>query len=186
MRQYQRLIGVLVFIGLLLAIVQFSGLRQHFSLAFLQQVLQAHQGLGLLLFVLLFVLGNFILLPGWLFLAAAVLTLGPLWGGLATYLAALASCLATFLFIRWLGGDALRRFEGRWAVRIFARLDAYPLQSVALLRTLFQTAPALNYALAITGIPLRQYALGTVLGLPLPIALYCLFFDYLGHALKIG
>ena len=186
MRQYQRLIGVLAFIGILLAIVQFSGLRQHFNLAFLQQVLLAHQGLGLLLFVLLFVLGNFILIPGWLFLGAAVLTLGPLWGGLATYLAALVSCIATFLLIRCLGGDVLRRFEGRWAVRIFARLDAKPMQSVAVLRTLFQTAPALNYALAMTGLPLRQYILGTVLGLPLPIALYCLFFDYLSHAFKLS
>jgi len=32
---------------------------------------------------------------------------------------------------------------------------------------------------------LRHYMLGTLLGLPLPIALYCLFFDTLAHLLKI-
>jgi hypothetical protein len=30
------------------------------------------------------VLGNLVQIPGWIFLAAAVLTLGRFWGGLAT------------------------------------------------------------------------------------------------------
>ena len=42
-----------------------------------------------------------------------------------------------------------------------------------------QTLPALNYALALSGLRLRHYVLGTLLGLPLPIAVYCVFFDYL-------
>jgi uncharacterized membrane protein YdjX (TVP38/TMEM64 family) len=44
---------------------------------------------------------------------------------------------------------------------------------------LFQTLPALNYALALSGVRFRTYAAGTLLGLPLPIMAYCLFFDYL-------
>ena len=55
------------------------------------------------------------------------------------------------------------------------------MQSVALLRLLFQTMPALNYALAMSGIRLRSYVLGTLLGLPLPIALYALFLQTLAH-----
>ena len=65
------------------------------------------------------------------------------------------------------------------------RLDAQPIRSVVLLRVLFQTVPALNYALALSGIRFRQYLTGTLLGLPLPILLYCLFFDYLARALKL-
>ena len=71
------------------------------------------------------------------------------------------------------------------AVRIFHQLDARPITSVVLLRVFFQTIPALNYALALSGIRLRHYMVGTLLGLPLPIALYCLFFDTLAHLLKI-
>jgi uncharacterized membrane protein YdjX (TVP38/TMEM64 family) len=44
--------------------------------------------------------------------------------------------------------------------------------------------PALNYALALSGVRFRTYLLGTLLGLPLPIALYCLFFDYLAMLLN--
>ncbi len=56
----------------------------------------------------------------------------------------------------------------------------------SLLRVVFQTVPALNYTLALSGVRARDYLIGTSLGLPLPIALYCLFFDYLAKALKIG
>jgi uncharacterized membrane protein YdjX (TVP38/TMEM64 family) len=86
--------------------------------------------------------------------------------------------------VRLLGGNALRGFQGPLAQRIFARLDTHPVQSVALLRLLFQTVPALNYALAMSGIRLRDYVIGTLLGLPLPIALYALFFQTLAGWLK--
>ena len=32
----------------------------------------------------------------------------------------------------------------------------------------------------------RKYLVGTMLGLPLPIMLYCLFFDYLAKTLHIA
>lgn len=183
---YRRLLSVAAFLLLLFAVLEISGLRQHFSLAFLQQQILAHKLTGLLLFILLFALGNLIQVPGWIFLAAAVLTLGKTWGGLATYLAASLSCIFTFLTIRLIGGDALRQFKSPLATRIFERLDRHPLQSVIALRILFQTVPVLNYSLALSGIRFRHYLAGTLLGLPLPIAVYCLLFDslagLLGHA----
>jgi uncharacterized membrane protein YdjX (TVP38/TMEM64 family) len=184
-RRFQRLIAVVVFLVVLLLIFEFSGLRGNFNLAFMRGVIEQHRVGGLLLFTLLFSLGNLIQIPGWVFLAAAVLTLGRLWGGLVTYAAAVASCALTFLTIRALGGDALRQFRNRMAVRILAELDAHPIRSVALLRLLFQTAPALNYALSMSGIRFVGYLTGTLLGLPIPIALYCIFFDDLAMLLHI-
>lgn len=185
MARYGRLVAVLLFLGLLLGTFELSGLRQHFSLEFLQQRILEHRISGLLIFVLLFALGNLVQIPGWVFLAAAVLTLGRTTGGLATYVAASISCVVTFLLIRMLGGDALRRLDSRIAERIFRHLDARPIASIVLLRVLFQTVPALNYALAMSGVKFRNYLIGTLLGLPLPIAVYCLFFDYLARALRI-
>jgi uncharacterized membrane protein YdjX (TVP38/TMEM64 family) len=185
MQQYKRLFAVILFLGLLLAVFELSGLRGHFSLEFLQQRIAENRVSGLLIFVLLFALGNLIQIPGWLFLAAAVLTLGRSWGGVATYVAASISCVLTFFAIRMVGGDALRQLKSRTAMRILGQLDAQPLRSVVLLRVLFQTVPALNYALALSGIQFRQYLIGTLLGLPVPIALYCVFFDYLARMLKL-
>lgn len=168
-------------LALLWALLHFSGLRAQISVQLLHEALERHPLKGLLLFTGLFVVGNLIQVPGWLFLVAAVVALGPLWGGLATYFAACISCSTTFWAIRWAGGDALRSFGGPLAARLFARLDARPVQSVFVLRLVFQTVPALNYALAMSGLKFRHYLLGTLAGLPLPILLYCLFFDLLAH-----
>ena len=186
MGQYKRLLAVVLFLAILLAAFELSGLRSHFNLEFLRQQILDNRISGLLIFILLFSLGNLIQIPGWVFLGSAVLALGRTWGGLATYVAASISCTFTFFTIRFVGGDALRQMNNKVAIALLRRLDAQPIRSIALLRVLFQTVPALNYALALSGVKFRDYLIGTLLGLPLPIALYCLFFDYLAKALKIN
>ena len=186
MRQHKRLILVVLFLLLLFAFFELSGARAHFTLGFLQQVIREHQSSGLLIFVLAFALGNLIQIPGWIFLAAAVLTLGEMWGGVVTYIAASISCIVTFFTIRFVGGNALRKLDSKLAVNLLSRLDAHPVKSIMLLRMLFQTIPALNYTLAMSGVRFRAYLIGTLLGLPIPIAVYCVFFDSLAKAFKIA
>ena len=185
MNPYKRLLGVLVFFGVLLAVFQFTGLRGHFNLAFLRGAFLAHKLGGVLIFVAMFSLGNLIQIPGSVFLAAAVLALGRVWGGVVTYIAAVMSCAITFLIIRFMGGDALLQLKSRWAQRIMSHLHAQPIRSITLLRTVFQTQPAVNAALAMSGVKFRGYLIGTLLGLPLPIALYCIFFDLLANLLHL-
>ena len=185
MHRYKRLLAVFLFLGLLLAVFELSGLRDHFNLAFLKHQIQENKISGLLIFILVFSLGNLIQIPGWVFLAAAVLALGRTWGGVATYVAASISCVLTFFTIRFVGGDALRQLNNKIAARLLRQLDAHPINSILLLRMLFQTMPALNYALAMSGVKFRNYLIGTLLGLPLPIIVYCVFFDYLAKTLKI-
>jgi len=183
---WRRLLPVAAFLGLLFAIVEFSGLRDHLDLAMLRATLADNPVRGLALFVALFCLGNLAQIPGWLFLAAAVLALGRAAGGLATYLAACSSCMVTYYSVRWLGGDALRQLDSPLARRLLQQLDRRPVAAMVALRTLFQTAPALNYTLALSGVRPRDYLLASLFGLPLPILLYCLFFDYLAMVLNIG
>ncbi|WP_366145358.1 VTT domain-containing protein [Candidatus Accumulibacter sp. ACC007] len=183
---WPRLLAVALFLAVLFAGFELSGLRDHFSLQFLRDQFLHNKLSGLLIFVALFALGNLIQIPGWIFLAAAVLALGRVWGGALTYLAACLSCALTFLSIRLLGGDALRQLNSRIANRLLAQLDARPIRSMVFLRVLFQTVPALNYALALSGVRFHEYMIATLLGLPLPIALYCLFFDFLAHLLRLS
>ena len=131
LRRHQRLIAVVLFLALLLAVFELSGVRGHFNLAFVQQQIQAHRVTGLLVFILLFSLGNLIQIPGWLFLAAAVLTLGRGWGGVATYAAASISCVVTFLVIRFIGGNALRELKSKTAQRLLGRGAGAGAASVA-------------------------------------------------------
>jgi uncharacterized membrane protein YdjX (TVP38/TMEM64 family) len=177
--RYRRLLGLLLFVLALLWIAQASGLRSQLSAQVLQQQLHQHPVSSLALFVLLFALANVAHLPGFVFLAAAVFAFGRLDGGILTYIAAGISCVFTFVTIRLIGGNVAATLKHPFALRLLAQLHAHPVRNVVILRTVFQTLPTLNYALALSGMRLRDYFLGTLIGLPLPIAVYCLFFDYL-------
>nr|WP_295785466.1 VTT domain-containing protein [Rhodoferax sp.] len=184
--RYRRLLTVVLLLAVLFGLVHWTSLQEDFSLAFLRHELADNQWTGLAIFVLLFVIGNLVQIPGWLFLAASVLILGRLGGAVVTYVAAITSCAFTFLTVRWVGGDAVRQLKGKLATRLMTRLHARPIRTIVFLRTLLQTLPALNYALAMSGIPFRQYMVATLLGLPLPIAVYCIFFDSLRRLFNIG
>lgn len=184
-QKYKRLIAVFLFLAILFIGFESTGLREHFNLEYIHQRIEQNRVEGLLLFVALFAVGNLVHVPGWLFLASAVLALGEISGGIVTYIAASIACITTFIVIRLVGDDALRKLDNKIAIKLLAQLDAYPLRSIILLRILFQTVPALNYALALSGVSFRKYVLGTLLGLPLPIAVYCLFFEYLAKAFHL-
>jgi hypothetical protein len=83
MRLPKRLIAVVLFLFLLFAIFELTGFRAHFNLGFLQNTIRDHQASGLLIFVLIFALGNLVQIPGWVFLAAAVLALVSFGAGLS-------------------------------------------------------------------------------------------------------
>jgi uncharacterized membrane protein YdjX (TVP38/TMEM64 family) len=184
--RYHRILTVLAFLLALGLIAHATLLQDEFSVAHLRQVLHANLLSGIAAFVLLFAVGNLMQVPGWIFLASAVVVLGRTTGGFASYLAACTSCVCTFWVVRAIGSDALQRLDSKFAAGLVARLHAHPVRNVALLRTLFQTLPALNYTLALSGIRFRHYLLGTLLGLPLPIALYCVFFNFLAAHLSLG
>lgn len=178
-RNRWRWLAVLLFVALLWAVVEVSGLRGQLGLEAVRQRFAEHVLGGFAVFTALFVLANLVHIPGGFFLAAAVLALGPLWGALTTYAAACISCTVTFVVVRALGADALRELDHPLARRLFDRLDAQPVRSIVLLRLVFHSVPALNYGLALSGVKLRHYVLGTALGLPLPIAVVTLLFDTL-------
>lgn len=69
------------------------------------------------------------------------------------------------------------------AVRMMKTLHSSPIRNMILLRVMFQTMPAWNDGLAMSGISFRHYPIGTLLVLPLPIVLDWLLTDYLGQIL---
>ncbi len=167
-----RLVCILACLLTLALAARALGLDRWFSPALLQSQVREHLALGVLVFVLLFAAGNLMQVPGWVFSSSAVLALGPWWGALLTYVGANLACLSSYLVIRHVGAGGLRALEGRYTQRLFHRLDTRPLQSVTVLRLMFQTVPPLNAALAMSGVPTRPYILGTLIGLPVPILVH--------------
>ncbi len=181
-----RIFALAVMLFLLWSLARFTGLQTFFTRAQLHEVLLGHPVWAVLGFSFLFMAGNLVQVPGLVFLAAAELALGPLWGAALTYFAACLACVSTFAVARTIGGDALRAWDsGALGRRLFAQLDRRPMPAVLGLRLLFQTVPALNYALALSGVRFRHYLWGTLLGLPLPILIYCVFFEQLSACLQL-
>jgi len=173
----KKLLYILTFFVVLYLMMEISGLRSNISPGTIKEIFLHHTILGLFFFCLAYSLGNLVYIPGWIFLVGAVFALGKEWGGMASFLAGLCSATVSFFIIRSVGGTALLSLKNKWANRIFAHLDERPILSVAILRLLFQTLPAINYALALTDLRFRHYIIGTLIGLPLPIFLYCYFFE---------
>ena len=173
----KKLLFIVGFFAAVFLVVEITGLRTQLSPDVIRRIFEEHIVVGLVLFCLAFSVGNLLYVPGWVFLVGAVFALGKEWGGMATFMAGLCSSTISFYIIRHLGGTALRSLNHRWADKIFMQLDERPVISVTLLRLLFQTLPALTYALALADIRFRHYFWGTFLGLPIPIFLYCYFFD---------
>ncbi len=173
----KKLLYIVAFFVALYLMMEISGLRSQIAPGAIKEIFLRHTVLGLFFFCLAYSVGNLVYIPGWIFLVGAVLALGKEWGGMASFLAALCSATISFFIIRSVGGTALRSLNNKWADRIFSHLDQRPIISVAILRLLFQTLPAINYALALTDLRFRHYMIGTLIGLPLPIFLYCYFFE---------
>ncbi len=172
-----RLVLVAAFLLSLSLIAYAFDLKESFNLEAIKILFMDNLLIGISIFVGLFVIGNFIQIPGLIFLAAAVLTLGKVHGGIVTYLAAITSCMVSFFVIRAIGGQALTNLKFAWANKIFNQLGNYPIRSIFILRSVFQTQPLLNYSLALSNVKFRDYLIGTIIGLPLPITVYCLFID---------
>lgn len=181
MKRYSRLLAVGLLLALIWAAAEFSGLKEHLNAQVLRDAFNHNRLTGVLIFTVMFAVGNLAHIPGTIFLVAAVVALGPVWGGMATYAGACTSCVVTFLVIRPVGANAIRQFRNQIFTRVLARMDAHPMRSVLLLRLLFQTLPTLSYALALSGVHFRDYLLGTLLGLPLPILIYSVFFETLAR-----
>src|SRR5262249_28708493 len=94
-------------------------------------------------------------------------------------LGALVSATISFSVVRALTGQALAEVQLPLLGRLLRVIDDRPVMTVALLRLIFQTAPPLNYALAMTAVRWRDHFIGSFIGLPLPVTVMAFLFDRL-------
>jgi uncharacterized membrane protein YdjX (TVP38/TMEM64 family) len=125
---------------------------------------------GVAVFVVAFCAGELLHVPGLVFVAAAVLAWGRVVGGAAAYGGALVAVSLVFVVVRAIGGQPLGAIAQPRLRAILARLERRPILTVALLRLVLWLAPSVNYALALSPVRYRDYAVGSALGLAVPVA----------------
>jgi uncharacterized membrane protein YdjX (TVP38/TMEM64 family) len=171
------LVGVLF--AALLVYGHVSGIAHGLTAARLRELVVDAGTWGMLLFVLLFAVGQLAHLPGLLFIVAGILAYGRFWGAGLGWIGALASVSLTFAVARGVGGSPLAEIENPRIRKILARLDSHPISTVLVLRLFLTTSPPVNYSLALSGVRYRHYLLGSAVGLVPVIVLASVFLDRL-------
>jgi uncharacterized membrane protein YdjX (TVP38/TMEM64 family) len=179
LKPYLRLVCCLLFFLFLSIILEVSGLRAEFTLTKIQLLFEKNIFIASLIFICAFSIGSMAGVPGGVFLGAAVYALGKTNGYLVTLTAGLISVSVSFFIVRLIGQDGLRKFEHPFALKLLSKLDDNPLKINITLRFLFQTLPPLNYTLALSGVKFKDYFMGALIGLPIPILIITLLIDQL-------
>ena len=171
-------LGVLV--GLIVAAVlavRSTGMGPREILAWVQEVMTSAGALGIVAFIVLFAIGELAHVPGLVFVSAAALAFGPVLGAVIGYVGAFVSVCVSFGVVRSIGGQLLAKIERPFFKKIMGRLESQPIRVTIILRLVLWMAPPLNYALAMSKMRFRDYAIGSALGLIIPIVLAVVFLD---------
>ena len=174
-----RLILLVLFLLALIAVGNYTGLTNSMDSEAIRKLIDDAGPWGWALYVVIFSGGEFIHIPGMVFVAAGILAYGKMFGFGLAWAASAVSVSFSFIVIRLLGGTPLGKIEKPWLKRMLVHLDTRPIRTVIVLRLFLWLAPALNYALALTSIRFRDYVIGSVLGLLIPVAGAAIMFDWL-------
>ena len=174
----ERTAHVVVLVGLYLA-AKTSGVIDNLNVTTMQQMVHDAGAWGVLLYVALFAGGTLVQVPGTLFVATGILVYGGVTGYLVCLLGAIVSVCTTFMFVRVVGGDALSDVERPFVRRMLRRLDKRPVTTMVVLRMFLFISPPLNYALALSPMRFRDYAIGSAIGLTLPMAVTTIFWKWI-------
>jgi phosphatidylserine/phosphatidylglycerophosphate/cardiolipin synthase-like enzyme/uncharacterized membrane protein YdjX (TVP38/TMEM64 family) len=132
-----------------------------------------------------FVLASLAMVPVTLLIAVVGLVFGTLAGVCYALVGAIASALAAYLLGRLLGRDAMRRFAGAAVNRLSRKVARRGIVAMATVRVL-PIAPftVVNLVAGASHIRLRDYILGTLIGMGPGIVLTVVFIDRLVDAMR--
>jgi uncharacterized membrane protein YdjX (TVP38/TMEM64 family)/fatty acid desaturase len=116
-------------------------------------------------------IGDVLQLPGVLFWVAAVTAYGPWHGAAVAYLGMMGAALSGFVLARSVAGGALSGVTHPRVRAWIARIDRSPILSVAFIRGFLFVLPATSVACALSSVRLRDYFVGSALGLLVPTAI---------------
>lgn len=176
-----RLLTFIVVIPALWIAAWATGVTGRFTSESIRSALAGRGLWGVAGFIVLFSGGQLLRVPSTVFVAAAVAAYGRGSGVLVALVGALVSAIVTFAVVRAFAGQAIAEERNPFIRRALRNIDRHPIPTVALLRLVFQTAPPLNYVLPMTAIGWREHLLGSLLGLPAPVIVMALSFDWMFH-----
>jgi uncharacterized membrane protein YdjX (TVP38/TMEM64 family) len=158
-------LGALYFFGKAL------GLDQYLHGPRLREAVAQAGTFGPLLFLSIFIGAVLAQIPGIPFVLLAPALFSWPTAFLLCLLASNVAVMINFELVRRIGGNALAEIKQPRLQRILASLETNPIRAVFLLRLLTIMFPPVTNALALTRLSTRDHAIGSALGMIIPIGL---------------
>lgn len=132
-----------------------------------------------------FIVGGFVVMPVTLLVVATAFAFGPLEGFIYSLVGGVASAMLLYGVGRTLGRDTVRRFAGRRLNRLSRQLGERGVLAIALVR-LLPIAPftVVNLVAGASHIRLRDFAIGTLIGMGPGMLMISLFVDRVGATIQ--
>ncbi|MSP23644.1 MAG: DedA family protein [Myxococcales bacterium] len=169
---------VCVIVGLIL-LGRYLIKTQGLDAAVLRAKAQGAGAWGALGFIGAFGLGVTLHVPGAIFVSAGVLAYGPELGFVLSLIGALIGVSANFFTTRLVAGQQLSAIKSPRLQRLLRYVDERPILAVLALRTIAFVSPPLNTALAMSRVRYVDFAIGSALGLIVPMAVVTLLLERL-------
>lgn len=176
-----RLIALALVIVATFVVGHLTGATERLSPEGVRRAVEGAGAAGVIGFLVLFVVGELLHVPGLVFIGAAVAVWGPVRGGAIGGVGALLSLVTSFVVVRAIGGTPLDAVKNRLVRRLLQHLETRPVTTVAAVRAVTILSPPVTYALALSGIRFRDYLVGSAIGLVLPLAGAVVFFDWVAR-----
>ncbi|MGH1337299.1 MAG: TVP38/TMEM64 family protein [Aureispira sp.] len=164
-----RLGVLLAFLVLSILLVKYTIIGTWLSLENLQYMVAETGFWGVFIFIGIFVISAILNVPGTAFLLLAILLFDYWQGALFAYIGAMIGAYATFAIGRKVGGKALAEITNPTVRNLLTEVETRPIRTLIVLRILVQLSPFVGYTLALTNIKERQYLVGNLIGILIPI-----------------
>lgn len=175
-RTWLRLTLLVVFLVGVYAIGRATGFTEQLTVDGIRQSMRAAGIAGFFVFVVTFAVGQLLYIPGFVFVAVAGLAYGPIWGSVASIVAATISVGVSFVIVRTIGGQPLKQIKQPFLKKWLDRLEEEPLRSMIVIRLFLWAIPPVNYTLAMSGVGFRDYMLAALIGMTPPFIVISVLF----------
>jgi uncharacterized membrane protein YdjX (TVP38/TMEM64 family) len=156
---------LVMFIAAAIYLVRFSPAKQYLTP---QQLGLFLESIGLwapLMFVVIYVVGVCLFLPGTLLTAMGAAIFGPYWGFLYVWTGAMIGAALAFLIGRYLGRDFAASLIGDKLKRFDDAIERNGFATVLYLRLMYFPFTPMNFGMGLTKVRFLDYLFGTALGI---------------------
>jgi uncharacterized membrane protein YdjX (TVP38/TMEM64 family) len=170
MKPWVRLLLLAVFLVGVTAIGKMTGLADELTVDGIRGSMREAGVGGFFVFVATFCAGQLLYIPGFVFVMVSGLAYGPLWGSVASVIAANVSVAVSFIIVRIIGGQPLKDLSIKWSFlqKPLDHLDDSPIRSMIIIRLFLWAIPPVNYTLAMSGVTFRDYMIAAAIGMTPP------------------